>query len=181
MLDKLLGLVAVFAPLSLLSFGGGQAIIPEMQHKTVDVQHWLDGKAFADIFGLSRAAPGPSTLIVALIGWQVAGFLGALTATIAIFLPSSLLLYAVSSWWSRNPGSPMRTAVDNGLAPVATGLFFAGPVVILQSAHAGWLEMGTTAGVCLILFLTKAGPYAIAMGIVALYAMLYAIVGHPIL
>ena len=74
----------------------------------------------------------------------------------------------------------MREAIDKGLAPVATGLFFAGPVVILHSAHAGYLEMATTAGVCLILFLTKAGPYAIASGIVALYAALYAITGHSL-
>ena len=88
LLDRILEIVWVFAPMSLLSFGGGQAIIPEMQHKTVDIHHWLDGKVFADIFGLSRAAPGPSTLIVALIGWQVAGIAGAIAATISIFLPS---------------------------------------------------------------------------------------------
>ena len=180
LLDRLLEIVWVFAPMSLLSFGGGQAIIPEMQHKTVDIHHWLDGKTFADIFGLSRAAPGPSTLIVALIGWQVAGFAGALAATISIFLPSSLLLYAVSTWWRRNPDSPMREAVDRGLAPVATGLFFAGPVVILRSAHAGWFEMATTASVCLMLFFTRAGPYAIATSIVAIYSLCYAAFGAAI-
>ena len=178
--EPIFDIVRVFAPMSLLSFGGGQAIIPEMQHETVDIHHWLDGKAFADIFGLSRAAPGPSTLIVALIGWQIAGFAGALAATISIFLPSSLLLYAVSTWWSRNPDSPWREAVDRGLAPVATGLFFAGPVVILRSAHAGWFEMATTAAVCGILFVTKAGPYAIAMSIVAIYALCYAAFGAAI-
>ncbi len=177
LLERIVEIVEVFVPMSLLSFGGGQAIIPEMQNKTVDIHHWLDGKAFADIFGLSRAAPGPSTLIVALIGWQVAGFAGALAATIAIFLPSSLLLYAVSTWWGRNPDSPMRAAIDRGLAPVATGLFFAGPIVILQSAHAGWFEMATTAAVCLLLFVTRAGPYVIATGIVAIYSLCYAAFG----
>ena len=98
----------------------------------------------------------------------------------AIFLPSSLLLYAVSTWWARNPDSPMREAVDRGLAPVATGLFFAGPVVILQSAHAGWFEMATTASVCAILFVTRAGPYAIAMSIVAIYSLCYAAFGAAI-
>ena len=63
--DRLLGLLLVFAPLSLLSFGGGQAIIADMQHQTVDIHHWMTGPQFVDLFALSRAAPGPSTLIAA--------------------------------------------------------------------------------------------------------------------
>ena len=47
-----------------------------MQHQTVTVHGWLTNGEFADLFAIARAAPGPSTLIVALIGWQVAGFLG---------------------------------------------------------------------------------------------------------
>src|SRR5262249_57406046 len=74
--NRLLGLVLVFAPLSALSFGGGQAIIADMQHQTV-AQGWLSDTEFADLFAISRAAPGPSTLISALIGWQVAGLVGA--------------------------------------------------------------------------------------------------------
>jgi len=90
-MNRLLGIFLVFAPLSLMSFGGGQAIIADMQHQVVDVQHWMTGPQFADIFALSRAAPGPSTLIAALIGWQVAGFVGAVVGTLAMYRPR---------WWS---------------------------------------------------------------------------------
>jgi chromate transporter len=86
--NRLLGLVLVFAPLSALSFGGGQAIIADMQHQTV-AQGWLSDTEFADLFAISRAAPGPSTLISALIGWQVAGLVGALVATLAMYAFSS--------------------------------------------------------------------------------------------
>src|SRR5206468_2888254 len=78
--SRMLGLFLVFAPLSLMSFGGGQAIIADMQHQTVDVQHWMSGRDFVDLFAISRAAPGPSTLIAALIGWNVAGLGGAIVA-----------------------------------------------------------------------------------------------------
>ena len=70
--------------------------------------------------------------------------------------------------------------MDRGLAPVATGLFFAGPVVILRTAHAGWFEMATTASVCLMLFLTRAGPYSIVASIVAIYSLCYAAFGPAI-
>ena len=175
--NRLLTIAGVFAPLSLLSFGGGVAIIPEIQHQSVAVHHWLGGKEFADLFGLSRAAPGPSTLVVALIGWQVAGLLGALVATIAIFLPSSLLVYGASAWWNRGGSSPLRDAIERGLAPIAVGMFFAAPLVILTSAHAGWFELATTATVCLILSRSRAGPYAVAGGVVLLYLLVYATAG----
>src|SRR3984957_1729058 len=124
--SRLLGLLMVFAPISLLSFGGGQATIPEMQRQTVAVHGWLSDSQFADLYAISRAAPGPSTLIVALIGWQVCGLPGAAVATLAVFVPSSILMYAGTAWWQRNEQSPVRKAIEQGLAPVAVGLIFAG-------------------------------------------------------
>src|SRR6185437_11309045 len=113
---RLLTLILVFAPLSMMSFGGGQSTIPEMQRQTVSVHGWLSDEEFADVYAIARAAPGPSTLIVALIGWQVAGFWGALVGSIAIFLPSSILVYLVGRWWQRNKQSPFRKAIEKGLA-----------------------------------------------------------------
>ena len=104
--NRLLGLIMVFAPLSLLSFGGGQATVADIQNQTVHVHGWLSNQDFTDMFAVSRAAPGPSTLIAALIGWQVYGFWGALTATLAVFIPSSILVYVAANWWQRNAGSP---------------------------------------------------------------------------
>ena len=51
--------ILVFAPLSLVSFGGGQAIVADMQHQTVDVQHWMSGTEFARFANdLLRASTG---------------------------------------------------------------------------------------------------------------------------
>jgi chromate transporter len=166
--QRLLGLVLVFAPLSLMSFGGGQSIVPEMQRQVVAMHGWLTGAQFADIYAIARAAPGPSTLIVALIGWQVSGFWGAVVATLAIFVPSSLLMYCVGSWWQRNEHAPLRRAIERGLAPVAVGLVFAGAVIVLSSAHAGALALATTAAVCVLLSTTRISTYSTA-GIVALF------------
>ena len=57
--SRLLGLIIVFAPLSLFSFGGGQAIVADIQHQTVGVHGWLTDQQFTDMFALSRAAPVP--------------------------------------------------------------------------------------------------------------------------
>jgi chromate transporter len=171
--NRLLGLVLVFAPLSLLSFGGGQAIVPEIQHQTVVVQGWLTDRQFSDLFAISRAAPGPSTLIAALIGWQVHGLLGAVVATLAIYLPSSIVVYAAGSWWQRNEASPLRKAIERGLAPVAVGLIFAGAVTVLRAAHAGVLELITTAAVTALLHFTKISTYAMVILVAAVYLLLH--------
>jgi len=169
---RLLGLILVFAPLSLISFGGGQAIVADMQHQTVDVQHWLTDRQFVDLFALSRAAPGPSTLIAALIGWQVAGFLGAIVATLAIYIPSSIAVYGAVRWWHASKDSPWRGALERGLAPVAVGLVFAGALAVLEAAHVNALQIFTTVIAAGLLISTRVGVYTI-MAVAALsYALL---------
>src|SRR5215510_15805773 len=156
--SRLLGLILVFAPLSLFSFGGGQAIIADMQAQVV--QHgWMTAQQFADVFALSRAAPGPSTLIAALIGWQVAGFIGALIGTLAIYVPSSILMYAAVRWWHAQADSPWRAALQRGLAPVAMGLVFAGALSVLEAAQVSALQLVTTFVALGFLLFTKVGPY----------------------
>lgn len=128
----LLALVLVFSPLSLLSIGGGASLLAEIEHQAVGVHHWTTRREFADLFAISRAAPGPGTMLSALIGWKVAGWGGALTATVALYLPSSLLVYGVSRLWGRWRGSVWHTAIEGGLAPIAAGLMLAGGLAVLQ-------------------------------------------------
>ncbi|HEX3487666.1 MAG TPA: chromate transporter [Micropepsaceae bacterium] len=169
---RLFALILVFAPLSLLSFGGGQAIVADMQHQVVDVRHWLTGPQFADLFALSRAAPGPSTLIAALIGWQVAGFLGAVIATLAIYIPSSFVVYGAVRWWHASKDSPWRGAFERGLTPVALGLVFAGAWAVLQAAHVNAFQILTTMVVAGLLIFTRVGIYLIMAVTAAIYGLL---------
>jgi chromate transporter len=128
----LLALVLVFGPLSLFSIGGGASLLAEIAHQSVDVHHWTSDREFADLFAISRAAPGPGTMLSALIGWKVAGWWGALTATVALYLPSSLLTFGAARLWGRWRGSPWHSAIEHGLAPIAAGLVLAGGVAVLQ-------------------------------------------------
>ena len=171
--SRLVGLIFVFVPLSLLSFGGGQAIVADIQYQTVMVHGWLTNQQFTDMYAISRAAPGPSTLIAALIGWQVSGFWGAIVATLAIYIPSSIVVYRVSIWWHANTQSPWRHAIERGLAPVALGLIFAGIVAVLRAArildesNVDLLGLATVLGSAALLHFTKISPYLL-IGIVAL-------------
>jgi chromate transporter len=74
----LLSLLTLFVPLSLVSVGGGQTRVAEIHRQVVSNHHWLTENQFVDAFAISRMAPGPGTLLVTLIGWQVAGVAGAM-------------------------------------------------------------------------------------------------------
>ena len=134
---ELLALVLVFGPLSLFSIGGGASLLAEIEHQAVGVHHWTSPREFADLFAISRAAPGPGTMLSALIGWKVAGWPGALTATVALYLPSSLLVYGAARLWGRWRGSRWHAAIEGGLAPVAAGLVLAGGIAVLRAMPGG--------------------------------------------
>jgi chromate transporter len=141
----LLALIVLFAPLSLLSFGGSNSVIADIAHQSVAVHHWTSDRDFADLFALSRAAPGPGSMLCALIGWKVAGIAGALVATVAFYLPASLLLFVAANIWGRWRGSAWHQAVERGMAPIAAGMFLSGGVAVLRVAPAGvaaWIAAG---------------------------------------
>jgi chromate transporter len=133
----LLALALVFAPLSLLSIGGGAALLAEIEHQSVGVHAWTTQREFADLFAISRAAPGPGTMLSSLIGWEVAGLPGALTATVALYLPSSLLVYGAARLWRRWRGSVWHSAVERGLAPIAAGLILASGIAVIRVSPGG--------------------------------------------
>jgi chromate transporter len=137
----------VFLPLSLVSIGGGPAVLGEMQHQAVAVHGWMTEREFLDLFAISRAAPGPGALIATLIGWKAAGWLGALTVSIAFFLPTSLVVYGMAYAWRRWPSRLLQQTMEAGFAPIAPGLVLASAYVMLESAGTQPLAWGIACSV----------------------------------
>jgi chromate transporter len=133
-MTRLLQLLGVFSMLSLLAVGGGVAVLPEMKKVTVTQHDWLTADQFVDVYSLGQLAPGPNMMMVTVIGYRVAGVLGALVVTLAFFLPASALTLAVSRLWGHFAGSSWRQAVQRGLAPVSIGLMCSGVVAIAREA-----------------------------------------------
>jgi chromate transporter len=151
--SKILDLVGIFAPLSFATIGGGQGIIASVQHQVVDVHLWLTASQFLALFAISRMAPGPGSLLVTLIGWYVAGPWGAFVATLALFVPTSALMYGVAHLWSRHKGARWQVALERGLRPVAAGLIIATASVLLRSLEGGWLAI-VVAGLSTLVLIT---------------------------
>lgn len=154
-------LVLVFAPLSLLSVGGGQAVIVDIHRQAVGVFGWMSDGQFVDLFAVSRMAPGPGSLIASLVGWRVAGWLGAVVAGIAFFLPSSLAFYALARFWRLHPNSRRLKAIEEGLAPVSSGLVLATTFALLSSAEGGILAWAVALGATVALIADLLPPFAL--------------------
>jgi len=145
-MKTLADLAAVYLQLSLLAFGGANAVIPEMQRQVVEVHHWMDAREFASLYALAQAAPGPNMMVVSLVGWRVAGFWGTMVATAAIAAPSSVLTLLVSGLWYRFKNAPWRKALQTGLQPVTAGLIMASAALLIQSTATNW----TTAAIVVV-------------------------------
>ena len=147
-----LDLLGVFSLLSVLAVGGGTAVLPEMKTLTVNSYHWLSDDQFRDIYSLGQLAPGPNMLMVIVIGYHVAGTIGALLAFGGFFLPASMLTFGVSRVWNHFEGSPWRLAVQRGLAPIVIGLMTAGVIAIGRTAVTGATTLILAAAVFAILY-----------------------------
>lgn len=152
-------MAAVFVPLSFATIGGGQGVVSEVHRQAVSVQGWIPEQTFVTDFALSRLAPGPGSLLITLIGWQVAGWAGAIVASLAIFLPSSLLLYGLARLWARHRDRPWQRAVERGLAPVAAGLILAASLTVLEAAPGGWVAWAVALASTAVLTATRRSPF----------------------
>jgi chromate transporter len=161
-----LQLAGLFASLSLLSIGGGNAVLPEMHLQAVKGHQWMTDSQFADLFSISQTAPGPSILIVTLVGYgaglTVGGVPGAIVggvvATVAMIVPAASLMYAVTLFWQKAQKSRWRIAVEKGFAPLTVGLIMATSLVMSRAADHDWRAYLLTAVCTAIFIFSKANP-----------------------
>jgi chromate transporter len=156
--STLLALALIFTELSLLAFGGGNTILPEMQRQVVAVHGWMTAQDFSALFALAQAAPGPNMMVVPLVGWHVAGWSGLLVSSIAKFGPSSLLTGIVLGLWKRFKDRPWRRTIQAGLVPMTVGLVVASAMLITQATSTHWLLVGITGVTAAAALLTKLHP-----------------------
>jgi chromate transporter len=121
----LLGLFGHFLILSLLAVGGAITTAPDMHRFVVDEHHWITDAQFSASVAIAQAAPGPNVLFVAVIGWNVAGPLGALATMSGTLLPSTALTLFATRWGARRRESRGMRAFTTGLTPLTIGLLVA--------------------------------------------------------
>ncbi|MFT0812996.1 chromate efflux transporter [Synechococcus sp. OH20] len=115
-------------------FGGGLVIIPFIADEVVDQLGWLTPAEFLDGVAIGQFTPGPVVLTAAFIGYKVAGVLGALTATVAIFAPSFAFILLAAPLLLRIRRNAWVKGSLQAITPTALGAVAAATVPLAQKA-----------------------------------------------
>jgi chromate transporter len=163
----ILHLLSVFAELSVLGFGGGKGIIPQMHAQAVSTYHWISSEQFTQFYTIGKLVPGPTTIFAALVGYAALPqrpFLGAAVATVAMFVPSSLIVIGADHFWVRLGNAPWRAILTQGMAPAIVGLVWSSIWTIARGTPSGPLAYGIVAIVTVIVLRTKlSGPLLVLL------------------
>ena len=160
----LLTIAAVFLRIGSITFGGGFVMIPLIESEAVNTHHWLMHQEFADATALGQITPGPVLISATFIGYRVAGTLGALVATIGIFLPSFLMTIAAGSSLRRFRNNQVAQSFLRGVTPAVVGLLIAAAWSIGRAGiHTSiGISMAVVAAIVLVRF--RPNPFWVIIG-----------------
>ncbi|MHB8119520.1 MAG: chromate efflux transporter [Methanothrix sp.] len=119
---NLFDLAALMFRIDLFAFGGGFASLPLMLNEVVDVRSWMDDQTFMSGIALGQITPGPIVITAAFVGYIMYGPIGAIVATLGIFLPSFLMVIGTVPYYDRLSGSPRFNRAVNGILCSFVGL-----------------------------------------------------------
>lgn len=122
-----------FLLVGFVSFGGGYAIIPVIEREVI--RHgWMTSTELIDVIAIAGMSPGPiATNTAVFVGFHVSGFVGAVTAAIAITLPSVILIFLIATFFYKINDIPVVQSAFYGLRPVITGLIVFAAISFAQS------------------------------------------------
>lgn len=112
-----------FVQVGLFCVGGGYASMPLIQAQVIDVHGWLSMSEFIDIFTISQMTPGPIGINAAtFVGMKVAGFVGAIVATLGFVTPSFILGIILAKLFFKYGNIGVIKGILNGLRPAVVAL-----------------------------------------------------------
>jgi chromate transporter len=152
-------LVAHLIVLSMISFGGIPAMLPNLRDYVVTANGWITDQDFANCFAVVQAIPGPNMiLMMSFIGWKIGGLPIAIASAFATFVPPCAISFVVFRWWERFRDASWQGPVRRGLTPVTIGLVIAGGYAMAQASDVGWASVAVTVAAGGLLLLTRINP-----------------------
>lgn len=115
----------VMAKVDCFAYGGGYVSLPIMLHEVVHARGWLDQATFMHGIALGQATPGPIVMTAAFVGYLREGLLGALVATLFVFMPSYVILNLTVPFADRLLASALFRRALHGSLVVMVGLMAA--------------------------------------------------------
>ena len=138
---SLVALSLFFVEASAFTFGSGLAIVPFLHAGLVDEHAWLTEKQFVDAVAMGLITPGPVVIMATFAGYLVYGVLGAVIATVAVFLPVYLFVVVPGPLFRRYEKHPRLQGFVKGATAAAAGAIAGAAIVIGEETISGWLSV----------------------------------------
>ncbi|MHB8908594.1 MAG: chromate efflux transporter [Syntrophales bacterium] len=156
----------------LFAFGGGFSSVPLMFNEVVHVRAWMDSLTFLDGIALGQVTPGPIVITATFIGYMRYGLMGGIIATVAIFLPSFLMISGMVPYYDRVRSSPWFNSALRGILYSFVGLLLS--VTIRFGLNVPWdaIRIILVGGTLVSLFYNVNLIYPVLVGIAVSLAFL---------
>lgn len=122
-----------FFVIGLFTFGGGYAMLSLIQNEVVVNHSWITAQQFTDIVAISQMTPGPIGINSATyVGYMVTGnIFGSLTATLAVSLPSFIIVLTICKLYAKFKGSNLFESLLKALRPTVIGMIAAASGILI--------------------------------------------------
>lgn len=141
-----------FFKIGLFTFGGGYAMIALLEEEFIQRRKWLDKDEFLDMTAIAESTPGPVAINSATyLGYKLAKVPGAATATVAVCLPSVLIIYAISLFFEQFTQLTVIANAFKGIQVCVIYLIFSAGVRMLKALDKSPFATGVLAAVMLVM------------------------------
>ena len=141
-----------FFKIGLFTFGGGYAMIALLEEEFIQRRKWLDKDEFLDMTAIAESTPGPVAINSATyLGYKLAKVPGAATATVAVCLPSFLIIYAISLFFEQFTRLTVIASAFKGIQVCVIYLIFSAGVRMLKALDKSPFATGVLAAVMLVM------------------------------
>jgi chromate transporter len=154
------------AKVNLLAFGGGYTAIALMHIESVVKTSWLTTREFVNGLALGQITPGPVIITATFIGYKVGGFSGACLATIAVLLPSFLILLSLSPFFKELRALPFVAPMTQGLLSAFMGMLFQLLIHLSRESITDYISIVLLAGYFILLRLKISPVYLVAASLI---------------
>jgi len=130
---SLLTLAWTFVKVGFVFFGGGFVLIPVLKQLLIDNLHWITQQEFIDGVAISQLTPGPIAVISTFVGFRLAGIVGAVIATVGLFLPSIVLMFILSIYYQKVRHLQTVKYFLSGVNPAVVGMIVSAAINLAPS------------------------------------------------
>ena len=141
-MKKLMTIFLAFLKIGAFTFGGGYAMIALLENELIEKKKWIEHDEFLNMVAVAESTPGPIAINSAIyIGYHLAGFSGATVATLAVCIPSFLIIYCISLFLERFLSLTYVACAFKGIQVCVIYLILSTGIQMLKTLEKNWMNV----------------------------------------